>query len=428
MTKKSEQIKSIKGTRDILPPESSLWLKVEEICRGVFDVYGFQEIRTPIFEDTDLFMRSVGAHTDIVSKEMYSFKDRDGRSLTLRPEATASVMRAHLNSGASGREVKKYYYAGPMFRRERPQKGRFRQFSQIGAEVLGSASPSVDVEVLEMLDLLIRRSGLTGCELLLNSVGCSACRPSYTEALKNNLSSVVSKMCEDCQRRASDNPLRVLDCKVSADQPIIESMPKIQDYLCEECSEHFQDVISELDRRGQIFKLTPRLVRGLDYYTRTTFEVTHGSLGSQNTLLGGGRYDGLSELMGGPPIKGLGFAIGEDRFLMAVEKSQILESSLAPEVFIAWLGEEARKIAHGAARALRVEGLYAEISFNSINLKKSLSAANKIGARWTLIFGENEVRRGVFQIKNMKTGCQEELLLGELVQALKTRQGKSDLT
>ena len=426
MAKNAERIRAVKGTRDILPPESRLWLKVEEICRDILDAYGFQEIRTPIFEETELFARSVGTNTDIVSKEMYSFEDRDGRSLTLRPEATASVMRAYLDSGAVNQGgVKKYYYSGPMFRRERPQKGRFRQFYQIGAEVLGSDHPTVDVEVLEMLDLLLERLSLTGSVLLLNSVGCSQCRPAYVEALQSSLESVASKMCADCRRRASTNPLRVLDCKVPADQPIIEGLPKILDYLCSECSGHFRAVTSGLDRRKIRYTITPRLVRGLDYYTRTTFEITHSGLGSQNALLGGGRYDGLSELIGGPPVKGLGFAIGEDRFLMAVEQSGALASSAGPEVFVAWMGEEAREAALGAARQLRREGIRTEIVFDPINIKKSLALANKLGARWTLIVGDDEVKRGLFQIKDMQTGRQEEFPVGRLMEEMRARRNES---
>ena len=426
MARKADRIRAVKGTRDILPPESRLWHQVEELCRGVLESYGFQEIRTPIFEETELFARTVGTHTDIVSKEMYTFEDRDGRSLTLRPEATASVVRAYLDSGAVNQGgVKKYYYSGPMFRRERPQKGRFRQFYQIGAEVLGSDHPGVDVEVLEMLNLLLERLNLTGCELLLNSVGCPRCRPTYLKALQDGLESVAHKMCVDCRRRILTNPLRVLDCKVPADQPIIEGLPKIPDSLCSECSEHFRAVTSELDRRQIPFTMMPRLVRGLDYYTRTTFEITHNALGSQNALLGGGRYDGLSELIGGPPVTGLGFAIGEDRFLMAGGQSGAFSATGSPEFFVAWMGEGAHETALDAARRLRREGVPTEIVFESISFKKSLALANRMGARWTIIVGDNEVKRGLFQIKDMQTGRQVEVPADRLMEELKARQDES---
>ena len=276
-----------------------------------------------------------------------------------------------------------------------------------------------------MLDLLLERLSLTDSVLLLNSVGCSQCRPAYVEALQSSLESVASKMCADCRRRTSTNPLRVLDCKVPADQPIIEGLPRILDYLCSECSGHFRAVTSGLYRRKIRYTITPRLVRGLDYYTRTTFEITHSGLGSQNALLGGGRYDGLSELIGGPPVKGLGFAIGEDRFLMAVERSGALASSAGPEVFVAWMGEEAREAALGAARQLRREGIRTEIVFDPVNFKKSLALANKMGARWTLIVGDDEVKRGLFQIKDMQTGQQEELPAGRLMEEMRARRNKS---
>ena len=303
----------MKGTRDLLPPETALWQRVEDEARRVFAAYNFREIRTPILEATALFARSVGADTDIVMKEMYTFDDRDRDSLTLRPEATASVVRAYIEHSLfnEGR-VHKLYYIGPMFRRERPQKGRYRQFYQIGAEVLGSDHPSIDAEMLEMLVLLLERLGLGGFALLLNSVGCSKCRPEYVNILRQALQSVKASMCADCQRRADTNPLRVLDCKVEADQPIIEKLPHIVDHLDPECRQHFNAVTADLDERGIAYTLSPRLVRGLDYYTRTTFEITSSVLGAQNALLGGGRYDGLSEMIGGPPTPGFGVAIGED--------------------------------------------------------------------------------------------------------------------
>src|SRR5580704_7514343 len=292
-------IKAVKGTRDILPPSSAAWNQVEAMAREVFRTYNYREIRTPILEETALFARGVGEETDIVSKEMYTFEDRDGSSLTLRPEATASVMRAYIEHRLDQKPgLEKLYYIGPMFRRERPQKGRYRQFYQIGAEAIGSESPSVDAEVIELVVDLLRRAGLEGFQLLINSVGDSNCRPQYVALLREKLQDVKARLCDDCQRRAETNPLRVLDCKVPADQDIINALPSIQDHLCDPCRTHFGAVKSQLDDRGISYEVRPRMVRGLDYYMRTTFEIVHGSLGAQNSVLGGGRYDGLAESLG----------------------------------------------------------------------------------------------------------------------------------
>src|SRR6202453_4220061 len=314
-------IKAVKGTRDILPPSSNVWNQVEAVAREVFRVYNYPEIRTPILEETALFTRGVGQETDIVSKEMYSFDDRDGSSLTLRPEATASVMRAYIEHRLDQKPgLQKLYYIGPMFRRERPQKGRYRQFFQIGAEAIGSESPAVDAEVIEMVVEVLKAAGLSEFHLVVHSVGAHNCRPQYIERLREELKSVSHQMCGDCQRRAETNPLRVLDCKVEADQPIIEKLPSILDCLCADCRAHFDAVRIYLDDRGIEYEVRPRLVRGLDYYMRTTFEVVHGSLGAQNSVLGGGRYDGLAEMLGSKiHSPGIGFSIGEDRLVMTVD-------------------------------------------------------------------------------------------------------------
>src|SRR6201999_856519 len=342
--------KAVRGTRDLLPPETALWVRVEATARKVFSRYGFGEIRTPIFEDTQLFARGVGEETDIVSKEMYTWEDRaraqseKTQHLTLRPENTAGVVRAYIEHqlGETG-QLQKLYYIGPQFRRERPQKGRYRQFSQIGAEVIGppssgSESPLRDAEVLEMLATLLDELGITGWTLHINSVGSSAERARYNEVLRAALVDVAPKMCVDCQRRAVTNPLRVLDCKVPEDQPYIEALPKIADSLNEETKAHFAQVIAALDAAGVPYTRNHRLVRGLDYYTRTTFEFTHGGLGAQNALLGGGRYDGLSEAIGGPKAPGIGFAMGEDRLVLTL---QSIESAppQAADAFIAPLGD-----------------------------------------------------------------------------------------
>src|SRR6202011_1453718 len=343
-------IKAVRGTRDLLPPETALWNFVESAVRDVFRVYNFQEIRTPIFESTDLFARGVGEETDIVAKEMYTWEDRSraasekGQSLTLRPENTAGVVRAYIEHKLSDRGLSKLYYIGPQFRRERPQKGRYRQFYQIGAEVIGPAtsgseSPARDAEILELLATLLDRLGVIGWQLQLNSIGCANDRAKYNEALRQALEPVVAKMCVDCQRRAVTNPLRVVDCKAPEDQPIIDKLPRISQFLDEPCRQHFQQVQEILKSVGVEFQLNDRLVRGLDYYTRTAFEFTHGALGAQNAILGGGRYDGLSEALGGPAAPGIGFAIGEDRLVMSLKET--VEAVLhKPDVYIAPLGAE----------------------------------------------------------------------------------------
>ncbi len=412
-------IRAVKGTRDILPPSSSVWNRVEAAAREVFEAYNYSEIRTPIFEETRLFARSVGEETDIVSKEMYTFEDRDGTSLTLRPEATASVMRAYIEHRLDQQPgLKKLYYMGPMFRRERPQKGRFRQFYQIGAEAIGSESPLVDAEVIEMVIEILRRAGLEGFQLIINSVGDAKCRPKFIAALRERLREVAPQMCADCQRRAETNPLRVLDCKVPEDQPVIDSLPSILDSLCEECRAHFEAVKQYLTDRGIPFEIRPRLVRGLDYYTRTTFEIVHGALGAQNSVLGGGRYDGLAEALASKvPAPGVGFSIGEDRLVMTVEETHpgVLVRSL--DLFIAPLGEQARRHCGVLARDLRRSGLSVEVSTDG-KLKKALEIANKIGARFTLMVGENEMKAGEYQLKDMASGEQKAVSRDEIAAAV----------
>ncbi len=391
--------------RDILPPASAVWNRVEAVAREVFRVYHYQEIRTPILEETALFARGVGEETDIVGKEMYTFEDRDGSSLTLRPEATASVIRAYLEHRLDQRPgVQKLYYIGPMFRRERPQKGRYRQFFQIGAEAIGSESPAVDAEVIEMVVEILTRCGLDGFGLLLNSVGCPACRPAFVAALRHGLAGVSANLCADCRRRAETNPLRVLDCKVPEDQPIIERLPSILEHLCAACRAHFDTVKGHLAERGIPFEVRPRLVRGLDYYTRTTFEIVHGALGAQNSVLGGGRYDGLAEALGSKaPAPGIGFSIGEDRLVMAVEERAAGAAGL--DLLIAPLGEAAFRHAAALARQLRRAGVAVEIAPEG-RLKRSLELANKLGARHALIVGDNEISAGAYALKDMSSGGQ----------------------
>ncbi|MHB8217467.1 MAG: histidine--tRNA ligase [Candidatus Sulfotelmatobacter sp.] len=411
-------IKAVRGTRDLLPPETALWNFVETAVRDVFRAYNFQEIRTPIFESTELFARGVGEETDIVAKEMFTWEDRGraesdkGQSLTLRPENTAGVVRAYIQHDLEKRGLNKLYYIGPQFRRERPQKGRYRQFYQIGAEVIGppsagSESPARDAEILEMLATLLDRLGIAGWTLELNSVGCPEDRAKFNEALRKALEPVVAKMCVDCQRRAVTNPLRVFDCKVPQDQPIIETLPRISQFLDEGCRKHFDAVQEILTKVGVPFSLNDGLVRGLDYYTRTAFEFTHGALGAQNAILGGGRYDGLSEALGGPAAPGIGFAIGEDRLVMSLQESTSDESVFnKPDVYVAALGAGMNGEAARLARELRRHDLVVDLGDENFRLKKSFEAATKAGAKYILIVGENEVKADAFALKNLATGEQ----------------------
>jgi histidyl-tRNA synthetase len=426
----SQALKAVRGTRDLLPPETALWNRIEATARSVFARYNFGEIRTPVFEDTALFSRSVGEETDIVSKEMYTWEDRARAqsekplSLTLRPENTAGVVRAYIEHklGETG-QLQKLYYIGPQFRRERPQKGRYRQFSQIGAEVIGppsagSESPLRDAEVLEMLATLLDELGITGWTLEINSVGSAADRARYNDTLREALIPLAPRICVDCQRRAVTNPLRVLDCKVPEDQPIIETLPKITDSLDEASKAHFAAVLAALDAAGVPYVRNDRLVRGLDYYTRTTFEFTHGGLGAQNALLGGGRYDGLSEAIGGPKAPGIGFAMGEDRLVLTL---QSLESA-PPQVvdaYIAPLGENLNPAALALARELRRAGLSVELGDGSFRLKKSFEAADKT-ARRIVILGEDELQSGILTVKTFATGMQTKVNRAELAVYLST--------
>jgi len=408
-------IKAVKGTRDLLPPSTEVWNRVETIARDVFRTYNYHEIRTPILEETQLFARGVGEETDIVTKEMYTFQDRDDTSLTLRPENTASVIRAYIEHHLDQRPgVQKLYYIGPMFRRERPQKGRYRQFFQIGAEAIGSESPAVDAEVIEMVMELLARTGLRDAGLLLNSVGDHNCRPQYVERLRQELQGVAPQMCGDCQRRAVTNPLRVLDCKVEADQPIIDKLPSILDYLCEPCRTHFDAVKQYLDGRGIAYQVRPRMVRGLDYYMRTTFEVVHGGLGAQNSVLGGGRYDGLAESLGSKVHSpGIGFSIGEDRLVMSVEGEQ---KPTPLDLFVAPLGPAATRHGGILARDFRRAGHSVELVEGK--LKRAMELANKAGARFIMFFGDDEMAAGRYTFKNMASGDQQKLTRDEILAAL----------
>lgn len=430
----STSIKSVRGTRDLLPPDTETWNFVESVVRELFRLYNFQEIRTPVLEDLQLFQRSVGEETDIVSKEMFAWEDRaraqseKGQWLALRPENTAGVVRAYIEHKLWERPgLQRFYYIGPQFRRERPQKGRYRQFYQIGAEVIGpsaagSESPAVDAELLEMLAALLDRLGIRGWTLQLNSVGCALDRPIYFQALKDALKDVVRTMCADCQRRVETNPLRVLDCKVPEDQPIIDRLPRLSDYLNESCRTHFAEVQKILEATGVPFTLNHRLVRGLDYYTRTAFEFTHGALGAQNAILGGGRYDGLSESLGGPAAPGIGFAIGEDRLVMTLQESAAV--AVTPvDVYIAPLGTGMNVEAAKLGRELRRSQVIVAVGDETFRLKKSLETASRMGARFALIVGENETKSGQFALKNLATGEQVNVGLSEIAERLRAPAG-----
>jgi histidyl-tRNA synthetase len=495
---KPRKFQAIRGTRDLLPPETALWNRVEQTAHAVFGTFGFGEIRPPIFEPTGLFARAVGGETDIVSKEMYTFVDRYdrldpsptvgqlgdyfekvkrlyeeekipktpfnkiaveeaqaiwskiepwledrptpdaqiatfdrlfvfmdamqlGSEISLRPEATASVCRAYIEHGMQSLPAPvKLYYMGPMFRRERPQKGRYRQFYQIGAEVLGgSDAPAIDAEVIEMVMTFFDRLELQGAQLDINSIGCRECRPKYVELLRAELLKVKDKLGPDSQRRIETNPLRVLDSKLESEQGIIAKLPGIADHLCEDCATHYAAVKHQLEMRGVIYRENWRLVRGLDYYMRTTFEITAQGLGSQNAVCGGGRYDGLVELLGGPPTKGIGFAIGEDRLILSLQESGKAPAPKGRDVYIAWMGDKARATAIRAAKDLRKAGFSVELPPVEQKFGKALGQADKLGARFALILGDNEVSEGLWTLKTLADGSQAKFTEPDLLEHLR---------
>ena len=445
---KPRKFQAIRGTRDLLPPETALWNRVEQTAHQVFATFGFGEIRPPIFEPTDLFARAVGGETDIVSKEMYTFsnptslaaivsEDRvegflgdmlpEAEKISLRPEATASVCRAYIEHNMQQLpQPVKLYYMGPMFRRERPQKGRYRQFYQIGAEVLGgSDAPAIDAEVIEMVMTFFDRLELQGVQLDINSIGCRECRPKYVELLRAELQKVKDKLGADSQRRIETNPLRVLDSKLESEQSIIAKLPRIADHLCEDCATHYAAVKHQLEMRGVIYRENWRLVRGLDYYMRTTFEITAQGLGSQNAVCGGGRYDGLVELLGGPPTKGIGFAIGEDRLILSLEESGKAPAPKGRDVYIAWMGEKARATAIRAAKDLRKAGFSVELPPVEQKFGKALGQADKLGARFALILGDNEVSEGLWTLKTLADGSQAKFTEPDLLEHLRKQKALS---
>jgi len=405
-----------RGTKDILPEQAALWQKVEETCRKVFALYNYQEIRTPIFESTELFTRSIGKTTDIVSKEIYEFKDRKGRSLTLRPEETAPVVRAVLeNNLISPDKVTKLYYIGPMFRYERPQAGRQRQFHQAGIEIFGSPDPMVDVEVILLNLDLFKALGLKDLELNINSVGCPKCRPEFQTKLKTYFKDNLKGLCDDCKRRFKENPLRILDCKEKGCQKYIENAPAIVSCLCKDCSDHFKQVSDLLNFTGVKFKDNKRLVRGLDYYTKTTFEIVSNSLGAQNAVSGGGRYDNLVKEFGGKDIPAVGFAIGLERLINCLNNLSLDIGSSSLKLFIATLGDEAKKTGFDLIQQARTKGLSADMDYLGKSLKAQMKAADRLGAKFVYIIGDDEIRKKSAILKNMETGKQEEVSFDRLV-------------
>jgi len=414
-------ISNLPGTRDLLPEGISGWQVIEERARGIFRRYGFLEIRTPVIEPTELFARGVGEDTDIVGKEMYTFSDQSGRSVTLRPEATASVVRAYIqNTMYRGSGITKLCYFGPMFRHEKKQKGRWRQFYQIGAEALGSEHPAIDAEMIEMALVLLKDLKIEA-RLLINSVGCRNCRPPYTTLLRRALQSESGNLCEDCRRRSNTNSLRVFDCKRESCRPSIRKLPVITDNLCSECSEHFSALQEYLKAAGISFEIDSKLVRGLDYYVRTAFEVVSGDLGSQNALLGGGRYDGLSEKIGGPPVQAIGFAAGLDRLTMILPDEISTAGKWKPDLFLAYRGEPAFQRAIAIARELRQKGRICSLDYSGSSLKSQLRQANKSYAAHVLIIGEDELTRDRYMLKRMDDSEQWEVSVAELEDYLESR-------
>ncbi|MDR1113702.1 MAG: histidine--tRNA ligase [Candidatus Margulisbacteria bacterium] len=408
-----------RGTRDILPEETTLWQFVEQKAREIFALYNFREIRTPVFEHTELFLRGIGENTDIISKEMYTFQDRKGRNLTLRPEGTAAVVRAYLESGRHNQEpLSKLWYQGPMFRYERPQAGRYRQFHQIGCEVLGAGNAYQDTEVIAMAQHFFTALGLKNLEVHINSVGCKICRPVIKERLKSFLGNNLDNLCEDCRKRFETNPLRILDCKNPKCNDFFVGLPDISSVLCADCKAHFHDVQDYLNILQIKFKVNPRLVRGLDYYTKTVFEVISGQLGAQNAVCGGGRYDNLVQELGGPALPAVGFAFGLERAVLIMQNQNITVPETRPYILLTPLGENACGRAAVFAEKLRHSGIPAEIDVSAKGLGAKLKSANKLGVAYVYILGDDELLEKCGQLKNMQTGVQEKVAFADLTARL----------
>lgn len=412
-----------RGTYDILPEKAKDWYWLEENAVSLFERYGYGRIVTPTFEHTELFQRGIGESTEIVQKEMYTFEDKAGRSLTLRPEGTAPVVRAYLEHNLSTTPLPvKLYYMGPMFRYERPQAGRYREFWQVGVEAMGSMDPALDAEVILLLVHYLRAVGLNDLTLFINSMGCTKCRPHFISVLRETLVGQAGQFCNDCAKRIEDNPLRIFDCKKEQCQEVLNNAPQISEYLCSSCLSHFQSVQDFMRTVGLDFEINSRLVRGFDYYTKTTFEVISGNLGAQNALGGGGRYDELIKEFGGPQTPGIGFAIGLERVLLALSE-EVSEDrrQFLPDLYIISLGMEAKQKAFSLLYQMRTEGLSADMDFLDRSLKSQMKVANKRGAKYVVIIGSEELDRGVCGIRDMDSSSQEEIALDECLNWLKTK-------
>jgi histidyl-tRNA synthetase len=411
----SGRYRGLKGMRDILTPDIYIWQRVETVASEIFSSYGFQEIRTPVAESTDVFTRSIGENTDIVEKEMYTFNDKGGRSISLRPEGTASVVRSYVENHLFNLpSPQKYYYCGPMFRYERPQSGRFRQFYQVGVESFGSPQAAMDAEILSMLRHFLTRLGLTTLNFQVNSIGCRECRPRYREALLGFFSSRLDGLCADCRRRYTQNPLRILDCKVERCIELRRGAPKVTDYICDDCRRHFERLLSLLTRLGVPHTVNPDMVRGLDYYTRTTFEVTSENLGAQNAVAAGGRYDRLVGEFGGPETPAIGFAVGMER-IVELLKNVAGQEVPVPHVFIADMGERANNEGLAIADNLRQAGLWVEVGDPESSLKSQMRRADRLAAEYVLIIGDEEIDSGRLKWKKLSDSTQGELPVSEIV-------------
>ena len=411
-----KQISAIKGTKDILPREAKKWQRVESVTKRVLELYAYKEIRTPVFEATELFEKGTGQTTDIVLKEMYTFKDKAGRSLTLRPEYTPSVVRSIIENRLYLQpEPLRFYYIGPMFRYDKPQKGRYRQFHQVDIEVFGEEDPALDAEIVEMANYLLRELNVTDTENLVNSVGCKKCRPSYIKDLRTKAEEASRDLCPDCKRKVELNPLRIFDCKIETCREAAKTFPKITDYLCQECEDHFNRFCDHLAFYGIKYKVEPRLVRGIDYYTKTTFEIVSSKLGAQNALIGGGRYDDMMQDFGGPDLCAIGFAMGLERLISVVpfteEKGEFL--------YLAYLGDESKRAGMKAVQFLRKESVECLIEYKERSIKSQMSRANKLGASWVLIIGEEEIKEGKYKLKNMASGLQVEGTQDEILKIIR---------
>ena len=414
--------KAPRGTHDILPGEAHAWNYVEGTIRDLCRRYGYEELRTPMFEHTELFHRGIGEGTDVVDKEMYTFEDRGGRSITLRPENTASAVRAYLENKLYGdQSLVKLFYIGSMFRYDRPQAGRMREFHQFGIEALGEENPAVDAEVILVAIDFLQSLGLRDLSLSLNSVGCPKCRPAYRKALQDYFRPHLDELCDDCKSRFDRAPLRILDCKVDADKPFMAGAPNITDCLCDECKEHFAKVQAYLTEAGVSFTLDPRLVRGLDYYTKTAFEINYAPLGAQSAVAGGGRYDGLIEEIGGKPTPAVGFATGLERVLLALKQQNLLPAAEeTTDAFIVALGDAAKAPAFRLLTTCRRAGLTANMDYAGRSMKAQMKQANKHHARYALILGEDEVANGIVQLKDMEKSEQQSIKMEDVVAAIQS--------